>query len=277
MGDTTTPGPEVKPNRTAVSKSRVIALETQLERRRWTQCDVPFPHLVARDVFRPQVYEELEREFLDWLRQGQEASAFSRNMPGYDALGRSFDRDSLGAFALFFSREWHDMIANLVGIEVAGYLSGGLHHHAVGSANGEVHNDLNPGWFGRKATGRELVIASPDECSYMTGERARADVEPVELMRAVAVLFYLANPPWSPGDGGATGLYRHRDDDVNQPAAVVPPHSNSLLVFECTPYSFHGFLSNRRSERNCLVMWLHREKRQVVERWGEAPIVYWNR
>ena len=29
-----------------------------------------------------------------------------------------------------------------------------------------------------------------------------------ETIRAVSVLFYLANPEWEPGDGGETALFR---------------------------------------------------------------------
>jgi hypothetical protein len=55
----------------------------------------------------------------------------------------------------------------------------------------------------------------------------------------------------------------------------VPPINNSMLLFECTPYSYHSFISNRRSVRNCLVMWLHRPKEEVTARWGETVIEKW--
>jgi len=99
----------------------------------------------------------------------------------------------------------------------------------------------------------------------------------VETIRAVAAIFYLDNPPWSPGDGGTTGLYRNASDPVDQPAAVVPPLNNSMLAFECTPFSYHGFVSNRRHPRNSVVLWLHRSRQDVVRRWGEHAIVGYKR
>jgi hypothetical protein len=242
-----------------------------LAHRRWLRRDLPFPHVVATNVFRPAVYAELERDFHARMDRGE-----LRPMGSYDALGLSFDKEVTGPFALFFSRAWHDLIARLVGVTATGHVSGGLHHHAVGSASGQVHNDLNPGWFADAGTRDDgIVVSTSDLCEYATGRTSDPQIEPRELMRAVAVLFYVGNAPWAPGDGGATGLYRHRDDDVHRPAAIVPPHSNSLLAFECTPWSFHSFIGNRRNPRNCLVTWLHRERHEVLDRWGAAPIVPW--
>ena len=91
----------------------------------------------------------------------------------------------------------------------------------------------------------------------------------------MAVLFYLANEPWRPGDGGETALFHGAGGGIDRPAAVVPPVNNSMLAFECTPFSFHTFLSNVRTPRNSVVMWLHRPKSEVEERWTSRPIVYW--
>ncbi len=90
------------------------------------------------------------------------------------------------------------------------------------------------------------------------------------------MIFYLANPVRGVV-GGETGLYRAASDPIDRPADVVPPVNNSLVAFECTPTSFHGFMSNRNAVRNCLVMWLHREKTEAIRRWGESSIVYWRR
>ena len=248
-----------------------MELADALAHRRWLRRDLPFPHVVATDVFTPAVYAELVGDFRARMERGE-----LRPMAGYDALGLSFDATVAGPFARFFSRPWHDAIARLFGVEATGHMSGGLHHHGVGSASGHVHHDLNPGWFADAGARDDGIVVSTSElCDYASGRTGDPQAEPRELMRAVAVLYYLDNPPWTPGDGGATGLYSHRDDDVHRPAAVVPPHANSLLAFECTPWSFHSFIGNRRHPRNCLVSWLHRDKREVLERWGAGPIVPW--
>ena len=95
-----------------------------------------------------------------------------------------------------------------------------------------------------------------------------------ETMRAIAILYYLNNPEWLPGDGGETGLYRAITDQVDQAVVSVPPINNTLVAFECSPYSFHAFRTNRQP-RNSLVMWLHREKAEALAQWGEGSIVPW--
>ena len=95
-----------------------------------------------------------------------------------------------------------------------------------------------------------------------------------ETMRAIAILYYLNNPEWSPGDGGQTGLYRAMSDQVDQAVVSVPPINNSLVAFECSPRSFHTFRTNRQP-RNSVVMWLHREKDEALAQWGEDSIVPW--
>ena len=93
----------------------------------------------------------------------------------------------------------------------------------------------------------------------------------------MSVLFIWPTGRWRPGDGGETALYASSSDaPVAGPAPTVAPIDNSLVLFECTPYSWHTFLSNRVRPRESLVMWLHRTKQQTIERWGEASIAYWS-
>ncbi|MDT4982832.1 MAG: hypothetical protein QOF95_322, partial [Pseudonocardiales bacterium] len=94
-------------------------------------------------------------------------------------------------------------------------------------------------------------------------------------IRAVSLLFYVGNPDWVPGDGGETGLFANIDTAARGPRAAVPPVNNSLVMFECTPFSWHAFVSNVSNPRNSVVMWLHRRKDEAVARWGEQSIVYW--
>jgi hypothetical protein len=256
-------------------------LAALLANRRWLYSTAPFRHIIATDVFIPSFYEQIEVKFFEILTNGFHSAAgprtFQRDMMGYDAAGLTFGPDVPRPMDVFFSRAWHDMMARLFDVQATGHMSGGLHHHQVGSANGRVHNDLNPGWFAADPLPGCVAMSDQDRCPYKTGHVRIAEDTARELIRAVAVIYYLANPPWAEGDGGATGLYRFGASPVEEPEKATPPISNSLLAFECTPYSFHTFLSNRRSPRNCLVMWLHREKIEAVRRWGAESIVYWTR
>jgi hypothetical protein len=195
-------------------------------------------------------------------------------MPGYDASATAITVYNAGAFSPFVSPSWRDLMARLLAPDSTREVNVTLHHHEPGSLSGVPHNDLNPGWFVDVECRSDIVVADPAACSYRSG-RSVEDRPVVERVRSVAIIYYLANPETHKDDSGATGLYEFGSDPVNRPAAVVPPRNNSLVAFECSPFSFHSFITNHSAERNCLVMWLHRRKEEVVRRWGAHSIVDW--
>jgi hypothetical protein len=168
------------------------------------------------------------------------------------------------------------MLAGLFDVTATGQVNAGLHHHAVGSDHGHVHNDLNVGWFADYPTDDGIQLSRHDLCSYISGQANSADAVPRPAVRAVAMIFYAANAPWSRGDGGETGLYVRRGDQPGEACVAVPPANNSLLAFECGPWTFHGFLSNTRHPRTSVILWLHRSVEEVTERWGEGAIERWS-
>jgi 2OG-Fe(II) oxygenase superfamily len=245
-------------------------LSDVLGERRWIRRKRPFPHVIAYDVFRPVAYRRLEEAFTELLAETADRPYMER----HDIDGRTVDEELAGRFAPLLGRDFHDLLAGALGIVATGHVAVGMHHHRVGSQHGFPHNDLNPGWFRGTPSSEELVYTGP-HVDYTSGASLDGDttVAPTETVRAASLLFYLANPPWEDGDGGVTGLYRSATDDIEHPVGFAPPLNNSILLFECTPSSFHGFIGNRRSPRNSIVMWLHRPKRDVVARWGEHAIV----
>ncbi len=248
-----------------------VALGDVLQHRRWVRRTLPFPHVVARDVFTAEVYAALAADFERLLAAG----AISRPAgSGYGARLTRLSEHADGPLALFLSRAWHDLLAGVAGVEnPTGDISVGLHHHEPGGAPGWPHNDLNPGWFDVEAPGPHEVGLDGPHLDY---HRGPSDGSPArETMRAVSVLFYLANPEWSEGDGGETCLYPSLEAGARGEGARVPPVNNSLVMFESTPFSWHAYAGGSRNPRNALVMWLHRPKRDVVERWGESSVVYW--
>lgn len=246
-------------------------LEGLLAHRRWVRRELPFPHVVASDVFTDDVYAALAADFERLLASG----AISHpSGSGYEATWARLSEHAVGPLSLFLSREWHDLLAGVAGVDnPTGDVSVGLHHHEPGGAPGWPHNDLNPGWFAPDAPLPHEVGADGPHVDYHHGP---GDGSPArETMRAVSVLFYLANHEWSEGDGGETGLYPSLDAGSRAEGIFVPPVNNSLVIFECTPYSWHAFAGSARRQRNCLVMWLHRPKQDVVDWWGESSVVYW--
>lgn len=248
---------------------------------RWLRYSDPYDHVVAHDVFRPEVYHAMEEQFREWLGRGLSDiplgtnSQFSRALGSYDAYGYNFTAAEAGAFGVLLSRPWAMLLGGIFGVKDTHHLNVGLHHHLPGSATGWPHTDLAPGWFMNDHPAKDqMTLSDPDLVDYRTGTSTDPTSSVVEEVRAVAILIYLANPPWRPGDGGETAVFTGSGGDRHL-VRRVPPENNSMLAFECTPYSFHTFLSNVHMARNCMVMWLHRPKDEAVRRWGDRAIVYW--
>jgi hypothetical protein len=251
------------------SRPAATALCDALAHRRWWRVETPFRHLRAEDVFRAEVYDNLVATF----RERLDAGHLTRNLPGYDASAAAVTADNAGGFAVFLTREWHDALAGSLGVRGTGEVIATLHHHAPGSASGTIHNDLNPGWFPAERTDERITVHDPAVNNYRTGA-SPSGIPTVQRIRAVAMLYYFDTP--TDVDGGGTGLFGSSHAALDSPDIVVPPKNNSLVAFECTPYSFHTFLSNRHRSRNCLAMWLHQDRREVVARWGAGSIVGWS-
>lgn len=247
-------------------------MDELIAHRYWVRRLKPFPHVAVQNVFNQAFYGTLEDHY---RRIAAVEAKFNTSTPGYDA-SMALIRDNLdGPLAVFTSREWHDMIAGVAGVACTGDVSASLHQHQPGGNAGWPHNDLNPGWFaGPTPNDSETRYEGVDGVDYRTGKRPDG-VEARETVRAVAALFYLANPPWEPEGGGETELFESVAAGQRRDGLRIPPLNNSMVVFECTPFSWHGYAGGSRNERNCVAMWLHRPKQDVIETFGEASIVYW--
>lgn len=246
-------------------------LPTVLAHRRWVRRTHPFPHVVAQNVFVPSFYDELAAHF----ERIKGLGAFAKNIRNYDA-GSVLIRDHAdGPLGIFVSRPWHDMVAGIFGVDGTGDVTAGLHHHPPGGRPGWPHNDLNPGWFGGDPPGPDEVRnEGVDGVDYQLGP-SRPDAPGRENVRGVSVIFYLANEPWSPGDGGETGIYGSCTAGKQGAGIGIAPVNNSMVLFESTPFTWHGYAGHARHERNSAVMWVHRRKADAVRRWGEQSIAYW--
>ena len=247
--------------------------------RRWQMHREPFPHVLAANVFAAPFHSSLRQTVQSIKARGLgepgEPGKLSRNMTGYDAYGLSLNNET-GVLGLFLSQAWHEMLRALFAVEATGHVNCGLHLHLPGSANGWIHNDLNPGWFVAGAERDDPVPADPGVCSYMRGTTTMPNLKSVETVRAVAMLYYIDNPPTSVGRGGATGLFESSRQRIDSPSAIVPARENSLLAFECTPTSFHAYLGGNENPRTCVILWLHRSREAVINRWGESSICGWS-
>jgi hypothetical protein len=251
-----------------------------LANRAWLRRDQPFPHVVARDVFIDDFYEALADTIRGTLARGLSetpaAHLFSRSIPGYDSYGIGFDPSVGDPVALFLSPAWRDLMSGLFGIGTTPYVFAGSHHHGVGSASGFIHSDFNPVWFPRSVD-ESIRIPNDHLCSYTRGAGPLADNDKIQVVRGAVVLFFLLNDGWQLGDGGALGLFSSAVASISEPALECPPLNNSLVAFECTPRSFHAFLTNRRLPRTSIIMWVHRTTDEALERFGADQLEHWKK
>ncbi len=241
-------------------------IEPMLWHRRWWRYRYPFPHVRAVNVFRPRKYLELEAAFASWL----DSSGGGTELDDHDLQGTTVTDGFEGPLRLFASPGWHQLLRSALKVSVTQHVNLGLHHHRPHSSPGFPHTDLNPGWF--PADPGPVVLADPGRVAYTSGGIHDSSVKAVRVHRAVAVLFYLNNPPWEREHENCTGLYRGARDEMAEPVVAVEPHSNSLLAFECTPWSFHGFVSGGTVARNTVVQWLHRAPASTNARWGSGVV-----
>ncbi|THD83271.1 MAG: 2OG-Fe(II) oxygenase [Phenylobacterium sp.] len=246
----------------------------------WAARSDPFPHFVAHNVFSAERALAIENAFREVLDRGLsfdvEPERFSRNLGEFDAFGVNFSATLPLALHLFFSRRWCEHLIDRTGIrDVVHAVNGGLHFHCPGSSSGRIHNDFNPGWFSRTPNHGDGWLSDEEVCSYRSGQIVGSGAPPLRLARAIAMIYYLNNPPWPEGDGGFTGLYRSPLQALLEPSRIVPPVNNSMLIFECSPKSFHSFVGDNRFARSSVIMWLHRDVNISRRCWGQADLVEW--
>lgn len=225
-----------------------------LDNRRWLVNRRPFRHVRAGNVFTPSFYEELRAAFE--ARVAHDASLHYASK--HDFMGSALQADTSGPLGVFWSPRFHEIFVDIFGVEFSGLVTGGVHRHLPGSRDGFPHNDISP----------ERLCDLPEGEVLVTGSESVADGP---FVRAVAILYYLNNGPWRPGDGGETGLYHHWSNPVDSATSFAPPLDNTLLAFECTPYSYHSFRSNIR-RRDSVITFLHRRLGGYLDQWGDDGI-----
>ena len=256
----------------------MIELQDVIRNRAWLRPQSPFPYVTATNVFVDGFYRKLETELAEILHGGTSEvpgrQRFSRNISNYDAHTIGFTPLTKGALSLFASPPWHDLLASLFDVAGTDHVNVGAHHHQIGSKNGWVHNDFNPVWFPSVRSGR-IGFPDHDRCDYKSGAGPLGTAEKVQVVRAVAMIFYLLNHGWVEGDGGETGLFASARTGIDASTVRIRPIDNSILAFECTPHSYHAFLHNPGRPRNCIIMWIHRSMHDAMTRWCAADLQGW--
>jgi hypothetical protein len=234
----------------------------------------PFNYFYATDFFKQDYYELLAEEF-EKVRAGGLVGYVDRDrlgkFPGYDAYCWLLPPTCGYPLNLFYTPEWIDYFARLFNVELTMDVVAEFHHHLAGSSSGFRHNDYNICCFTDEPLPNQ-VNPWYFQCSYDPNNNDMASGKIKGRMRTIAIIYYLNNAPWQPGDGGETGLYTTYNDAA--PAVAIPPISNSIMAFEISPVSWHAFITNVKSERNTIIMWLHADADRQIARYGVAPQAY---
>lgn len=241
----------------------------------WQACDAPFRHFTATGVFDAATYQALSDRFTAILETtaGKRAGVYRlRPAPGSsDGLILGLTEKLAPAFAPLFTETWLRAVATMLGLPFLPRIEGALHANPQGSRTGWIHTDCCSAWFDESgSTPGALMLPPRRRCHYFTGQRIAPDARPVEYIRAATLIFYLCNDGWTPGDGGETAIYSAAQEDAGTLVRHIAPVNNSLFLFECSPHSYHRFVTNPGRARNSIILWLHATVADAEQRWGDG-------
>ena len=241
----------------------------------WQEFSAPYRHFIANDVFDMETYAELARIFslvvetTAGTREGR--YKMKRVSENNDCLILGLTDRLAAKIPPLFAEEWLRSLADLLGLKFLPRVEGAFHSNPQGSRTGWIHTDCCSAWFDESNGKTDTLMLPPRKrCDYFTGKPKAPDVKPKEYIRAATLIFYLCNDGWEPGDGGETGVYKSDQDTDDSLVKLIPPRNNSLFLFECSPHSYHRFVTNPGRTRNSIIMWLHATVSDAEARWGNG-------
>lgn len=237
----------------------------------------PFPHIIIDHFLNEPWRSAIVAAFRTRLNKGvsetHDPHTFSRSPNAKGSLGATYIHDAYGhilelnepRFSLFYSQVLRNFIQQRVSNELGPYVHGSFHHHKEESLSGHVHSDYALVNFLKSQMLNGLHPFTALGGTLMSrGQRVNVP-NVVQVARSVALIYYFGNPEWRAGDGGETGLW---EQNSGQPKIKVEPIDNRLLVFEVSPKSYHAFISNRRGERNTIILWYHSDPKWMESKYG---------
>ncbi|MFE7313976.1 2OG-Fe(II) oxygenase [Streptomyces sp. NPDC057555] len=240
----------------------------------WWGYRTPFRHWRASDVLNEASYQEVSSAFEAILKttdgQLEGPHRLRKSSANYDAQILPVNNDVAGLFSPLFSHEWIRSLHQFISVPETHRIDAALHSSLPGSRTGWIHTDFCSGWFDETIASDDLVFASRATCDYFTGRLVDRSATPKEYIRAATMIYYLCNDDWSKGDGGETALYGAAKQRDRTTVGLVPPLNNTLLLFECSPHSYHRFITNKRRRRNSIILWLHTTVEGAESRWLDA-------
>jgi len=251
-------------------------MDNLLEYGNWCEHKIPFKHFRAESVLDENTYKEVEANFNavkteQVKKKNGDVYRLEKLSSNYDAQMVAMDNDLAELFQPFFSIDFLKSIAQLLEIPFNYAIDGALHSSPRNSRTGWIHTDFCNAWFdSRFIEKNQLSFPNRQTCDYFTGRRHDESADPRKFTRAATLIFYLCNDGWKKGDGGETGLYGAGHLSDNTVFDIVAPKNNSLILFECSPHSYHRFLTNRGRTRNSIILWIHSTPETSSLKWLNA-------
>lgn len=229
------------------------------------QYDLPYRHILLRNVFKPAVYESLCALFPQYIsRCVRPHGAVGSEGLFYNALIYGMqDADCVGGYDFFVWKGWQDFISSVFDLSFNPYTAYSLHFHEgspqAPSKSGWAHLDLSVCSMAGtpSASDRLAIINGVNYADDTWDEQPWAS----KALRSVAMLYYFNNPQGPECRGGGTAVYGP-DRSLHR---VIPPENNSLFAFEIGPDSWHGF-EGANFDRCAMVQWFHSNPSYIVSR-----------
>jgi hypothetical protein len=241
----------------------------------WWEVSRPFCHFRAAKVFDAASYDTIAKNFSKLLEpataEDYELPKFIRGVyEGELILG--VNERIAETFSVIFSENVIRTLHKLLGLPFIPRIDAEMHSHQKGSPSGYIHTDYNASWFDESSESHHaFMFPNRLRCDYFTGRAKVASAVPKEYPRAATLIFYLCNDGWTSSDGGETGLYNGAQQTIDTCVSLIPPINNSLLLFRCSPHSYHRFVTNPGRTRNSIVLRLHTTTEFARSSWGVVP------
>jgi hypothetical protein len=228
----------------------------------WRDLRRPFRHFHATRVLESTVYNSVAKMFSTLLlrspKSRRKLPSFTKSVYNND-LVLPVDECLAEDLPAIFSESSIRSLYGILDLPFLPRIDAEMHSHPKGSPSGFIHTDYSETWFDESFAPLKPMIRFPSRfrCDSVTGEVKVRSAIPAKYVRAATLIFYLCNDGWREGDGGETALYEDEWETPDISARLIPPANNSLLLFRCSPHSYHRFVTNPGCVRNSIVLRLY--------------------
>lgn len=231
----------------------------------------PYNHLIVEDLFDEGTAFALSAFFNDVIRSGRQVGKVGEEGSLiYEAINftPSVEHVRHSPVSHIASTELKNLLAGVFDLQLDENLMVGMHRHNPPSKAGWTHTDFAVVSFPNIPPnhGGQRVYFDGCGCNYSDDSKHRQP-ETIKTARAIACLYYTANPTWSPGMGGETGIYL---PDGKTQVSAVPPKNNLLFAFEISPLSYHAYLGSNVMQRSTYIWWYHAAPGYLMKRHAQS-------